>query len=911
MQLTCLLLAVAIAQACATPTTITLDGTDWTFSDDTGANTGKAKVPGGIYSDLYNSGILGDDPLKGNNDVTFRWVARQNWSFSKIFNVTEDILSKGAVSLVLNGVDTVSSVYINGKLVGKTDNMFVSYKFDIKSVLQLGLNKIMVKISSPIAYAKEQNNKYLKAKFYDVPPFCPASVQNGECHFNFIRKMHCSFSWDWGPAFPSSGIWKSIEVEAVDQLIIKSIMVTTQYSWQTKLWHLDIAAVTEHSSNSELSVNVGIKLDNFNLGHYNLTLKPSKRQFKSRMLLTVQDTPFPIELWWPNGVNRVNSTGQLEELGRKLYNLTLLMNATDGHLPQVAKTVRIGFRTIELIQDPVEPTGATFYFKVNGVPLFMKGSNWIPAEVLPETVTEEYVKSLLTIAQKSNMNMLRVWGGGVYESDYFYQVADELGILIWQDMMYACSLYPTDDDFLVTVKTEITQQIQRLQHHPSIAIWAGNNENEAAISGKWWPEVIFGKKTYTRDYVTLYINTIKPIVESEDPSRIFLPSSPSNGPQTEKEGWVSSNPQDTRWGDVHFYDYLHNNWDWTTFPSSKFTSEYGLQSLPSLKSWLKAVNASELEYPINESKALNHRQHSVQGGIGLLLQVDFNLHLPAKGNVERFADFVYLSQITQAYAYKVETEFYRRNRNLDSSGNGFTMGALYWQLNDVWVAPSWSSTDHGGKWKMAQYYAQNFFAPVIAVPFVDSGYLNVDVVNDVIDNVQVRVTLSVYHWSSLNSSWSQEISANVTGGKVSRVLSMTLSDVLETAACHDASNCVIRTVLTMPNSSYSSENVLLLSSPKKATGISKSSVRIVNVQPLSANSSSVFSIELSTDAICLFVWLDFRPESEVDGQFTDNGFILFEPNKTIQFTALSPDVSADEISKSIIVRSLTDVVTDT
>ncbi|OTF82415.1 Beta-mannosidase-like protein, partial [Euroglyphus maynei] len=323
------------------------------------------------------------------------------------------------------------------------------------------------------------------------------------------------------------------------------------------------------------------------------------------------------------------------------------------------------FRTIELVQDRLNSSveAYSFYFRVNGVPIFAKGSNWIPAHVLNENVKPEYVQYLLWSAKAANMNMLRVWGGGIYESDYFYQLADEYGILIWQDMMFACALYPTDTAFLRSISKEIRQQIRRLQYHPSIAIWAGNNENEQAIAGMWWLELALHMADYKHDYHRLYIDTIMPIILNEDVSRPFVSSSPSNGIVSSRENYLSTQPQNNRYGDNHHYIMFGDAWDWRTAPSAKFISEYGFQSLPSLELLQKYLNIEYLKYPFNEG--LLHREHQMNGLAYLRGFMDKHLPLPMKitaaPSIEHLDDFIYMSQIFQSMAIKIQTEFYRRN----------------------------------------------------------------------------------------------------------------------------------------------------------------------------------------------------------------------------------------------------------
>ncbi|XP_054162255.1 beta-mannosidase-like [Oppia nitens] len=596
----------------------------------------KAKVPGSIHSDLRREGVLKQDIYVQYNDIDYQWVSLDNWTFVKTFTVDSNILNKKTVNLLAKGIDTISSVFINDKLIGKTNNQFVRYKFNVKDVLKVGLNTIRLAFQSAPAYALQQYTDHQRKYNYTIP---------SENKYDFIRKMAASFGWDWGPSFPTQGIWKDIGLELYDTVIIRDIVVETK-------------PLTKSMSNWKLNLNVFLES----------IADQDKGEVSVKIEIAIPDN-IPITVWYPNGV--ANDT-------QKLYKLKVNVSLVDNKEIS-SQTKKIGFRTIRLIQTPIQPKGLTFYFEVNGLPFYAKGTNWIPAHNLLDAVTDDYIRHLLVSTKEANMNMMRVWGGGVYETDYFYDLADELGIMIWQDIMFACAPYPSNPEFLETVDVEVRQQIRRIQNHPSIAIWSDN---------------------------------VRP----------FVSSSPSNGLQAIKENYTSGSPNDYRYGDIHFYDYNSPLWDWKVFPSSKFVSEYGFQSYPSLETLSQAFSANDFTYPL--SKAVERRQRNVFGKESIEKMSGRYFKMPSNGNIDRFNDFVYLSQITQAMAIKSETEFYRRNRDIDNqTGNGYTMGALYWQLNDIWQAPTWASIESTGKWKVLHSYAKQFFDNLLVVPFEDNNQL--------------------------------------------------------------------------------------------------------------------------------------------------------------------------------------------
>ncbi|CAG2174214.1 unnamed protein product [Oppiella nova] len=345
----------------------------------------KAKVPGSIYSDLRRENVLKEDLLYEKNDVNYRWVSYDNWTYERTFNVESNILNKKNVNLLANGIDTVSSVYINDQLIGKTYNQYIRYVFDVKNVLKSGQNTIRLAFQSAPIYAKQQSEIYNETYHYKVIPDCPGEESHGECHSNFIRKMPASFSWDWGPSFPTQGIWKPIGIEAFDKLVIRDITVETTLSPENpSQWQLNVNGFLESAPNQEIVGIFEIKLDNISQSTNTIKFKTDKQgqtMFGSYSLVKDID----ITPWYPNGV--ADNT-------QKLYDLNVELSFADSKEVST-QTKKIGFRTIKLIQNPVKPEGLTFYFEVNSKPFFAKGSNWIPTNVLMEDITPEYLRHLL------------------------------------------------------------------------------------------------------------------------------------------------------------------------------------------------------------------------------------------------------------------------------------------------------------------------------------------------------------------------------------------------------------------------------------------------------------------------------------------------------------------------------------
>uniref|UniRef100_A0A3Q1J3Y4 Beta-mannosidase n=1 Tax=Anabas testudineus TaxID=64144 RepID=A0A3Q1J3Y4_ANATE len=810
----------------------------WSLSNSDGSVSLPAQVPGCVHSALHQQGFI-QDPYFRFNDLSYRWIAFDNWTYTTIFTVSAQLRSKQKVLLVFDGADTVASVWLNGITVGKMNNMFQRYV----NMLKDGDNVLKVSFLSPVLYAAEQRKAH---SAYRVPPECPPDVQKGECHVNFIRKEQSSFSWDWGPSFPTMGLWKEVRLEAFDVLHL-----------------IQVSSVPLYSA-SDILIVQNVKCFVFYI-----------------ILQSVQ-----VKLWWPNGHGN-----------QPFYQMTV-RGFQDEYLILNTET-KVYFRTVELVQEPIVGSpGLSFYFRINGKPVFLKGSNWIPAHSFQDQVTPAVLKNLLQSAVDANMNALRVWGGGVYEQDLFYSICDELGIMVWQDFMFACAMYPTENAFIQTVREEVAQQVQRLKSHPSIIIWSGNNENEAALATDWFNISVSQRPTYIKDYVTLYVNNIRKIVQDEDHSRPFLVSSPTNGVESEQEGWVAANPYDTHYGDTHFYSYVLDCWDWTTFPRTRFASEYGFQSWPSF-STLQPVSVKEdWSYGSNFT---SHRQHHEDGNQQMMKQAALHFNLPNSTEpLKRFRDTLYITQVMQAQCVKTQTEFYRRSQSEIIDGRGHTMGALYWQLNDIWQAPSWSSIEFGGKWKMLHYFAQNFFAAVLPVGFEDDNTLLIYAVSDLDHNLMLRTVVTVYSWADLGPVCTLKSDlVSVPGGSAMATFKQPVAALLAGCGRCTRLTCLLTFHLEDPSSvQQGPTNHLFLCSPKEAQGLQRPNIT-VSVHEYKTD----YTITLHSAAVAPFVWLDV---GNIPGRFSSNGFLMVSRNVTVSFNPWRP-TSVAELSKSLTITSLRDV----
>ncbi|XP_076657377.1 beta-mannosidase [Halictus rubicundus] len=861
-----------------------------------------ATVPGGIYTDLYKANIISEN-FMGSNDINNRWIGNQSVTYSKRFYVNKTLQSAPKVILIFHGLDTFATISINGQEIGKTSNMFVQYIFDVTQHLKKGENLLSVFFDSAVKKAKALYET--QALKYIIPPVCVPTTYNGECHVNHIRKMQASFSWDWGPAFPSMGIWKSVEVVPVNDIFITNI--ATDVLKEGKFWNIIATIyleVTQQKNiqllpcqiSSILNINEQTNISNSNT----IILSTSNASTETNISLKI-----PLELvdkWWPNGYG--NQT---------LYSLTII--ATTNNITK-RKSVRIGFRTVELVQKPLKK-GLSFYFQINGIPIFAKGSNYIPASVFPEqSAKPDTIKHLLESVKAANMNMLRVWGGGLYESELFYNLADEYGIMIWQDFMFACGMYPTTEKFLESVKEEVVQNVRRLKNHPSIVLWAGNNENEAALYGNWYGTGT--SRIYKTDYIKLYVDLIKKEVEQLDSTRPFVVSSPSNGLYTEQYNYTEEDPYSKFYGDVHYYNYINNGWDMHQYPLTRFSSEYGFQSLPSIYTILPVIETIQ---DLNvDSDFMMHRQHLPLGTLYMRGLISKNFKIPEVQNrVTDFVNFIYLSQINQAVSVKVQTEFYRQSMSeLNEIGEGMTMGALYWQLNDVWQAPSWSSIDFNGKWKMLHYYAVDFFAPIIVTYYIQKTDFSIYIVSEKlhpITNTTLEVNLYTsdsmkpvqsysFHNITIKANAATKIHSNAF--EHSKHLNSTIIPECQTNIT-EKSKCI--TTLTLKDETgsqiaprnyiYPSDGFKTIILPAVNISVKVNDYRI----PGTHSNYPDMVCELTTDNVAFFVMLE---AGNICGRFSENGFHMFERRKTVVFHACE-SVTPQVFEHFLRITTLSDI----
>jgi beta-mannosidase len=621
------------------------------------------RIPGDTYCALIEAGEI-PDPYVGTNELAAAWVGQTDWRLSRIVTLDRDFLENHHVLLHLDSVDTFAELRINGELVAQTGNMFTPLRIDVGVYLKVGENLFEI-----LLYSAEKRATELSETLPYVVPYSSYPVQSP--HRNLVRKVQCHSGWDWGPCLMVSGIYGRTYLSSYRHGRIDS--VTTDQVRKNETWELTVTVEYFASTSEKIPIEVAIpgkKVED------QVAVEPGLNTLRK-----VLEIPNP-DLWWPRGYGR-----------QRLYVLSVKAGADRAEK-------RIGFRTVELHQEDDE-SGRSMVIAVNGRRIFCKGANWIPCDALPGRQSAERYKALLSDAAAANMNMLRVWGGGQYETELFYELCDEMGLLIWQDFMFSCALYPAQPWFLEQVEAEVRYQVKRLKHHPCIAVWCGNNENLGAL--KWYPESRAHSARYLVDYDRLNEGVVGRIVRELDTSRPWWPSSPSAGVGDYSDNWH----EDSK-GDMHYWSVWHEGRNFEAYyeVTPRFCSEFGFQSFPSKET--VRTYAPEDQWNIT-SQVMEHHQRNPRGNTIIVETMTRYFRLP-----EGFDNFLYLSQVQQALAMKTAVEYWRSRRPV-------CMGALYWQLNDVWPAASWSSIEYSGKWKLLHYAARKFYAPLHIVAFSADG----------------------------------------------------------------------------------------------------------------------------------------------------------------------------------------------
>jgi beta-mannosidase len=787
------------------------------------------QVPGDNMSALLAAKRI-PDPYDRLNELDVQWVGREAWVFERTATVPAEVAAAADLFLHFDSLDTIGRVFVNDRPAGRFENMFRRYRFDVRGLVKAGKNTIRVEFDSPEKSAIEA----AKGMPYVIPTGgAPVSSPNR----NMVRKVPCHAGWDWGPCLMVSGIYGQVYLGAITTARIEHVYTVQKHRRGVCEVEVTCEALAPVAGKTEFEIELGNEVI-----RKTVTLEKGLNVVRSTVTISHP------KLWWPNGQG-----------DQPLYDLTVRLG------DDVSKK-RIGLRTLELVSQE-DKQGLSLFFRVNGRDIFAKGANWIPADALPARQTRAAFDDLLTSAAEANMNMLRVWGGGQYESEDFYDLCDEKGIMVWQDFMFSCSLYPATPAFLANVREEAEYQVKRIRDHACLALWCGNNEDLGALT--WFDESRKNRDRYLVDYDRLNEGVLGKTVDTCDPTRVFWPSSPCGG-----RGDYSDNWHEDKRGDMHYWSVWHQSKSFDAYLTVKprFCSEFGFQSFPSMSSIKRYARDTDMNVT---SPVMEHHQRSGNGNAKVLETMTRYFRVPAE-----FGDFVYLSQVQQALAIQTAVNHWRRLRPL-------CMGAIYWQLNDLWPVCSWASLEYGGKWKLLHYAAKRFFAPAMAVAFVEGGSVEAWVVNDGPEALSGTLEARVMDFAGRVLK-RKRVPVSLRLGGVKRAGSWALSDLTSNPAASFL-------LLTLRAGKVRHESTLFFTEPKKCE-LGASRIRHTVRQ-----TGGRLVVEMAADAPAFYVSLDAQA---LPGRFDDNMITLLPGEKrTIEFLA-KEQVTAKELAKALTVRDL-------
>ncbi|SEU27583.1 glycoside hydrolase family 2 protein [Paenibacillus sp. NFR01] len=798
-----------------------------------------AVVPGSVFHDLLRAGKM-EDPFYRDNEMATLELTKFDYEYERSFEAAPALLARDNVLLRCEGLDTLCEVSINGQLVLSADNMHRTYETDVKDVLRAGPNDIHVVIRSATKFVLEKDKEYHLSSCADAVP--------GISH---LRKAHSMFGWDWGPKLPDSGIWRDISIRGYDLGRIDDLFVSQHH--ENGAVRLDVrTGVEQWSPNAELTVHAALETPDGTLLE-----GEAAASAEGKALSFIIAEP---QLWWPRNYGK-----------QPLYTLRVGLHSDAGDVDE--RTLRLGLRTLGVRQEK-DAWGETFEFVVNGQSVFAMGANYIPEDNVFGRLSPERTERLLRSCVEANFNCIRIWGGGYYPEDHFYDLCDQLGLIVWQDHMYACGTYDFNDAFKESIRLETMDNVKRIRHHASLGIWSGNNELEYAWAEWGWTER-YGEKQRD-DYLHQFEQFLPELNASLDPNTFYWRSSPSS------YGGINEPNLDSV-GDMHYWDVWHGRKPITEYRTlfPRFMSEFGLQSFPSLKT----VETFTLPEDRNIfSYVMEAHQKNGTGNEKILYYISEYFKYP-----KDFESLLYVSQLIQAEGMRVGVEHWRRNR-------GRCMGAIYWQLNDIWPGASWASLDYFGRWKATQHVAKRFFAPVLVSACEEGTNVSLHVTNDTLERFD-----GMLRWRLLDHRSETLLSGEtaVTADALSAHEAITLALGAELDTPAKLRQRYLEFALTADDQEISGGTALFVKSkhfeyldPCIAAEVTEEEDRYV--------------VQLRSSAFAKFVSLDL---SDADASWSDNIFDLSASGTKqviVLKSSLSSPLTLAQFREQLVVRSLFD-----
>ena len=836
----------------ALPTSFELNN-GWQFRQARLTNRYPATVPGTVHTDLLNNQII-EDPFFRMNERNMQWIDKEDWIYENKFDVPEEIFNKKNIRFCFKGLDTYADVYLNGEKVLEANNMFRQWHVNVKTLLKKTDNTLKIYFHSPVKV--------------DMPKWeaLPFQYQAGNDQSEngglldrkisvFARKAGYHYGWDWGPRLVTSGIWRPVLIEAWDDAKMENVQFIQE---KVNSQSATVKTIVEVISEKE-AAGVTINLADGKTGKIYSTVHQTliKGLNKLELNFTIKNP----RLWWSNGLGEPH----LYDFRTTLKNDTAVLDVRDD---------QIGLRSLKLITSP-DKVGETFHFELNGVPVFCKGANYIPCDIFLPRVTKAIYEKTILDAVNANMNMLRVWGGGIYENDYFYDLCDRYGIMVWQDFMFACSLYPFEGTFKENVRQEAIDNVRRLRNHPSIALWCGNNECNDAWFGWGWKESYekqnpeYARKIWEQ-YRDQYHVVLPEIVSEYAPGTPYRPSSPFS---------VFGGKSNAESGDNHYWSVWHAKAPISDYNKtrSRFFSEYGFQSFPEFES-VKKYNPYEKDWDINSDVMMSHQRGGSYANNLINTYLLNGYKTPAN-----FESFLYMALILQGDAIKTAIEAHRRDRP-------YCMGTLFWQHNDCWPVASWSSRDYYGRWKAQHYFAREAYRDILVSPIQENDMLNVYVVSDRLKDTKAKLTLRLMEPDgTIINAYSQTV--NVVANDSKKIFSVKMTDLLKGKNKHEV---IAQAMLETADQSIYRNNYFFVA--QKEINYPKANI----TRSVKATDGG-FEITLQSDKFARGVFLSLEG---IDNFFDNNYFDLL-PNEKMT-VKVKTSVTLKDFEKQLKILSMAD-----